>query len=67
MTTPPQEPIGAALSRADAGLLGPWDLPPLVPMLLDRWQHGPPAVHEAARTVLGGCPPTSWRSCWARV
>ncbi|MEU3834604.1 HEAT repeat domain-containing protein [Streptomyces microflavus] len=39
-----------------AGLLGPWDLPPLVPMLLDRWQHGPPAVHEAARTVLGRVP-----------
>lgn len=39
-----------------AGLLGPWGLPPLVPMLLDRWQHGPPAVHEAARTVLGRVP-----------
>ncbi|WP_432152462.1 hypothetical protein [Streptomyces sp. bgisy029] len=27
-----------------AGRLRPWDLPPLVPMLLDRWQHGPPAA-----------------------
>ncbi|MFE2295022.1 HEAT repeat domain-containing protein [Streptomyces sp. NPDC059452] len=35
-----------------AGRLGPWELAPLVPMLLDRWQHGPPAVHAAARTVL---------------
>lgn len=39
-----------------AGRLDPWDLPPLFPMLLDRWQHGPPAVHEAARTVLGRVP-----------
>ncbi|WP_326707198.1 HEAT repeat domain-containing protein [Streptomyces cyaneofuscatus] len=36
--------------------LRPWDLPPLVPMLLDRWQHGPPAVHAAARTVLDRVP-----------
>ncbi|MFD3414142.1 HEAT repeat domain-containing protein [Streptomyces cyaneofuscatus] len=36
--------------------LRPWDLPPLVPMLLDRWQHGPPAVHAAARTVLDRIP-----------
>ncbi|MFE3720486.1 HEAT repeat domain-containing protein [Streptomyces cyaneofuscatus] len=39
-----------------AGRLRPWDLPPLVPMLLDRWQHGPPAVHAAARTVLDRVP-----------
>ncbi|MEV4881200.1 HEAT repeat domain-containing protein [Streptomyces cyaneofuscatus] len=39
-----------------AGRLRPWDLPPLVPMLLDRWQHGPPAVHEAARAVLDRVP-----------
>ncbi|MFJ9641125.1 HEAT repeat domain-containing protein [Streptomyces sp. NPDC101178] len=39
-----------------AGRLRPWDLPPLVPMLLDRWQHGPPAVHAAAREVLDRVP-----------
>ncbi|MFD3649369.1 HEAT repeat domain-containing protein [Streptomyces cyaneofuscatus] len=39
-----------------AGRLRPWDLPRLVPMLLDRWQHGPPAVHTAARTVLDRVP-----------
>ncbi|WP_411082183.1 HEAT repeat domain-containing protein [Streptomyces sp. cmx-18-6] len=39
-----------------AGRLDPWYLPPLVPMLLDRWQHGPPAVREAARTVLEQVP-----------
>ncbi len=39
-----------------AGRLRPWALPPLVPMLLDRWQHGPPAVHTAARTVLDRVP-----------
>ncbi|MCD9900086.1 hypothetical protein LUR56_08275 [Streptomyces sp. MT29] len=62
-----------------AGRLRPWDLPPLVPMLLDRWQYGPPAVHTAARTVLDRVPadvlahllrprveaaPTVSSSCW---
>ncbi|MGW6716363.1 HEAT repeat domain-containing protein [Streptomyces globisporus] len=32
------------------------DLAPLVPLLVDWWEHGPPAVHEAARTALGRVP-----------
>ncbi|RPK80825.1 HEAT repeat domain-containing protein [Streptomyces sp. ADI98-10] len=28
------------------------DLPPLVPLLVRWWEHGPPAVHQAARTTL---------------
>ncbi|MFD4024968.1 HEAT repeat domain-containing protein [Streptomyces sp. NPDC058576] len=28
------------------------DLPPLVPLIVGWWEHGPPAVHEAARTAL---------------
>ncbi|WP_257002249.1 HEAT repeat domain-containing protein [Streptomyces sp. WZ.A104] len=33
------------------GLLPEDDLPPLVPLLLKWWEHGPPAVREAARTA----------------
>ncbi|MGW4177508.1 HEAT repeat domain-containing protein [Streptomyces rubiginosohelvolus] len=32
------------------------DLPPLVPLLVGWWEHGPPAVHAAARTVLRRVP-----------
>ncbi|MGW3304253.1 HEAT repeat domain-containing protein [Streptomyces rubiginosohelvolus] len=32
------------------------DLPPLVPLLVAWWEHGPPAVHEAARTALRRVP-----------
>ncbi len=32
------------------------DLPPLVPLILGWWEHGPPAVHEAARTALHRVP-----------
>lgn len=28
------------------------DLPPLVPLFVRWWEHGPPSVHEAARTTL---------------
>ncbi|WP_424570452.1 HEAT repeat domain-containing protein [Streptomyces sp. CH-036] len=32
------------------------DLPPLVPLLVEWWEHGPPAVHAAARTALRRVP-----------
>ncbi|MFJ6513920.1 HEAT repeat domain-containing protein [Streptomyces sp. NPDC091406] len=32
------------------------DLPPLVPLIVGWWEHGPPAVHEAARTALHRVP-----------
>ncbi|MGW4627323.1 HEAT repeat domain-containing protein [Streptomyces rubiginosohelvolus] len=32
------------------------DLPPLVPLLVAWWEHGPPAVHTAARTALRRVP-----------
>ncbi|MFD5692789.1 HEAT repeat domain-containing protein [Streptomyces rubiginosohelvolus] len=32
------------------------DLPPLVPLLVAWWEHGPPAVHAAARTALRRVP-----------
>ncbi|MET7415301.1 HEAT repeat domain-containing protein [Streptomyces rubiginosohelvolus] len=32
------------------------DLPPLVPLLVEWWEHGPPVVHAAARTALGRVP-----------
>ncbi|MFI9587758.1 HEAT repeat domain-containing protein [Streptomyces sp. NPDC052236] len=30
-----------------AGYLDPWDLGPLVPLLLEWWEHGPPALRSA--------------------
>ncbi|NED00147.1 HEAT repeat domain-containing protein [Streptomyces sp. SID6648] len=35
------------------------DLPPLVPLLVAWWEHGPPAVHAAARTALRRVPADS--------
>ncbi|MFI5483974.1 HEAT repeat domain-containing protein [Streptomyces rubiginosohelvolus] len=32
------------------------DLPPLVPLLVEWWEHGPPAVHAAAHTALRRVP-----------
>ncbi|WP_143663952.1 HEAT repeat domain-containing protein, partial [Streptomyces sp. rh34] len=32
------------------------DLPLLVPLIVGWWEHGSPAVHEAARTTLHGVP-----------
>ncbi|MFB7480194.1 HEAT repeat domain-containing protein [Streptomyces anulatus] len=32
------------------------DLPPLVPLIVGWWEHGSPAVHEAARTTLHHVP-----------
>ncbi|MEU4179632.1 HEAT repeat domain-containing protein [Streptomyces sp. NPDC026589] len=32
------------------------ELPPLVPLVVGWWEHGPPAVHEAARTTLRNVP-----------
>lgn len=32
------------------------DLPPLVPLIVGWWEHGSPAVHEAARTTLRNVP-----------
>ncbi|MGO1022580.1 HEAT repeat domain-containing protein [Streptomyces rubiginosohelvolus] len=32
------------------------DLPPLVPLLVEWWEHGPPAVHAGARTALRRVP-----------
>ncbi|MFE6917661.1 HEAT repeat domain-containing protein [Streptomyces rubiginosohelvolus] len=35
------------------------DLPPLVPLLVAWWEHGPPPVHAAARTALRRVPADS--------
>lgn len=32
------------------------ELPPLVPLIVGWWEHGSPAVHEAARTTLRNVP-----------
>ncbi|MFH9268669.1 HEAT repeat domain-containing protein [Streptomyces sp. NPDC017546] len=32
------------------------DLPPLLPLIVGWWEHGSPAVHEAARATLRGVP-----------
>ncbi|MGW7411971.1 HEAT repeat domain-containing protein [Streptomyces sp. NPDC054863] len=39
-----------------AAQLGPWDLVPLLPLLLDRWEHGPPAARPQARQALRRIP-----------
>ncbi|MFF3617215.1 HEAT repeat domain-containing protein [Streptomyces sp. NPDC002580] len=39
-----------------AGLLGPWELEPLVPLLLERWEHDPPAGSSAAARALRQVP-----------
>ncbi|MFI8002925.1 HEAT repeat domain-containing protein [Streptomyces sp. NPDC086010] len=40
-----------------AGLLGPWDLVPLIPLLLGQWEHGPAELRGAARDALRVAPP----------
>lgn len=39
-----------------ASLLDPWDLEPLVPMLLEWWEHDPPSGSSAARQALRRVP-----------
>ncbi|MFE2552874.1 HEAT repeat domain-containing protein [Streptomyces sp. NPDC059355] len=59
--------IGEAELRADgvlhdrvalvASRLDPWDLEPLVPLLLDWWEHDPPSSSSAAGRALRQVPP----------
>lgn len=39
-----------------ASKLGPWDVEPLIPLLLEWWEHAPPAAAPAARRALRTAP-----------
>ncbi|MGY3684283.1 HEAT repeat domain-containing protein [Streptomyces sp. TE33382] len=39
-----------------AGWLDPWDLPPLVPLVVEWWESGPPGLRAEARNVLSRVP-----------
>ncbi|MFD6278652.1 HEAT repeat domain-containing protein [Streptomyces sp. NPDC060209] len=39
-----------------AGQLGPWDLVPLIPLLLGWWEHGPAGLRTEAGHALRGAP-----------
>ncbi|MFF0075542.1 HEAT repeat domain-containing protein [Streptomyces sp. NPDC005494] len=40
-----------------AGQLGSWDLVPLIPLLLDRWEHGPAGLRAETAHALRAAPP----------